>query len=492
MKKNFELTDDGKLIIKVDWAHDDYVKYVSRAQEILASEVQVRGFRKGKAPLGEAIRYLKAEDVYNKMINLLVKNTNKTLLEGAPKDYGISLVEQPDIKVSYDEKADTYSLTYTCISIPMVTLGETKNLVLTSKKKTVSAADVNEELNKIRDGQAILESKEGDYKAVLGDVLSIDAIGYVDNHSFEGGNLKDYELELGSHTFVGDFEDQLVGVVVGEERGVDIVFPENYIAELANKKAHFDVKVLQIKTKVYPNIDDELAKESDYGVETLVELKKAIKKKLEDSAELSYKNALYEEVLDKIEKGSKIVLNPKIVEYEINARFNRSLEEAKKICGNIGITLEEYYKLTNQSEEKMRSDASKTAESDVKRVAVFEKLCDAYELKSIESKELESYVERLNNSEEILKQMKDPNSKVGQDYLRQVIRAIANAKLMDRLLKDNPVKASKEKKEVQGEVKEKDEKPIVAKTSPAKKTAANSSTKPAAKKNSTTTKKKAE
>lgn len=215
----------------------------------MAENVQIKGFRKGKVPFAEAVKYLKPEDIYNKMINSLIKDTNKNLLEGAPEEERILNRIAADVDVKYDDKEDTYSLIYTLALAPKAVLGEHKNLKTEAKKAKVGEDAINNKIEQLKEELAVLEECDENYEAQNGDTLNIDAVGYIDNKSFDGGTLKSYDIELGKHMFVGNFEEQLVGAKVGEKRGVDIVFPEHYIKGYENKPAHFDVTVNTIRKK---------------------------------------------------------------------------------------------------------------------------------------------------------------------------------------------------------------------------------------------------
>ncbi|HBD06560.1 MAG TPA: trigger factor [Firmicutes bacterium] len=481
MNKTFDLNEEGILTVKCEYARVDYTKYIEKAQRLLAENVQIKGFRKGKAPFSEAVKYIKAEDMYDRMIKLMVKDTNKTLLSGAPEGTSISLAKQPTINVDYDKKEDKYVLTYKCISSPVVTLGNYKKLVTDVKKNTIGTKDVDEVLQRIRENQGVLEEKDGDYAAAKGDIVTIDAIGYIDNKSFEGGTLKGYDLELGSKVFVDTFEDQLVGVKVGEEKGVDIVFPENYLAELANKKAHFDVKVIAIKQKVYPEINDELAKnDTEYSAENLADLKKKIKEKLQANEEINYKNRLFDSLMKKIDEGSKVIVNQALVDYENEARYAKQLGEIKNIASSAGITIEDYCRITKTSLDDVKKSCEATSLQDIRRVAVYEKLCQEYKL-NVTEEDLDNFGKGEKVYEDFIKKFKaNPNDPRAQEVMTSLYRTIMNTKLVDCLLKDNPVKASKaketkeeEKEEVKAPVKKTAEKkPATKKTTTTKKTAA--------------------
>jgi len=480
MNKTFDLNEEGILTIKCEFAREDYTKYIEKAQHLLTENIQIKGFRKGKAPFNEAVKYIKPEDMYDRMINLMVKNTNKTLLSGAPEGTSISLAKQPTINVDYDKKEDKYILTYKCISSPVVTLGNYKKLVTDVKKNTIGTKDVDEVLQKIRENQGVLEEKDGDYQAAKGDIVTIDAIGYIDNKSFEGGTLKGYDLELGSKVFVDTFEDQLVGSKVGDEKGVDIVFPNNYLAELANKKAHFDVKVNAIKQKVYPEINDELAKnDTEYGAENLADLKKKIKEKLQTNEEVNYKNRLFDSLMQKIDEGSKVIVNPALVEYENEARYARQLGEIKNIASSAGITIEDYCRITKTSLDDIKKSCEATSLQDIRRVAVYEKLCQEYKL-NVTDEDLNNFGKGDKSYEDFIAKFKaNPNDKKAQEIMTSIYRTIMNTKLVDCVLKDNPVKASKaketkeENEEVKAPVKKTAEKkPATKKTTTTKKTAA--------------------
>ena len=274
----------------------------------------IPGFRKGKAPLaivekqyGSAIFY---EDAFNEVF--------PEVYENEVKEAKIDVASRPrDIEPVQMEKGK--DLIFTCLvdTKPEVKLGKYKGIEIESKEYPVSDEDVQHELDHLAEHNSRLVSVE-DRAAKENDTVTIDFDGQCEGEHFQGGKAEDYDLVLGSHSFISGFEDQVIGMKIGEEKDVNVTFPEDYFEKkLAGKPATFAVKVKGIKVKELPKIDDEFAKDvSEF--DTLEDLKKDIKAKKAEQNDKKAQMEMEDEVLDKLIEASTMDVPKGMVDVEID------------------------------------------------------------------------------------------------------------------------------------------------------------------------------
>ena len=237
---------------------------------------------------------------------------------------------------------------------PEVTLGQYKGLSAPKEEVKVSAADVDERLKTLTDRNTRLVSVEREAKD--GDTVVIDFEGFLEGKPFDGGKGENYSLELGSHTFVPGFEEQLVGVKAGDEKDLDVTFPEDYHKDLAGKAVVFKVKVHEVKEKEVPALDDEFAKDvSEF--DTLKDLKADLKKKItaerEETAKRAFEDALMEQVADNITAD--------VPDAMVEAQARQYLDNFKMQLAQQGIQYDQYMKATGMDEAKLIEDAKEPA-----------------------------------------------------------------------------------------------------------------------------------
>lgn len=486
MNKSFKPNEKGELIIDVNFGREDYLPFVEKAERVLATNVVIRGFRKGKAPFSEARKYLKASDIYNKMIDLMVKSANKTLLEGDEEHHSVTFNITPSVSVNYDKDKDVYTLTYVCVMAPIAKLGKITGLNIKAELKKIDDKAVESRLDAIIKEQGVLAEQENDYAAVSGDIVNIDAIGYIDGKGFDGGIVKAYDLELGSNSFVPGFEDQLIGVNPGTRKNVEIVFPENYVKEYQGKPATFDVTVNSIKKKIYPAKDDELAKSvTKYHVDTLAELKAAIKKDLEDEALRVQEGETLGLIYEAITNDATFIINENFLASEVNSRMARQLEQIKQY----GISKEDYLSIAKVSEEEFDNSIKNEALSDVKRFAVIQAIITqaAIVVKDEDYIEYFGGEDRFNSFKKDFEEVKSHNEEEASRAIKQINNNILTNMVNKYLLANNSKSGSTKKPAAKAAEASKSSE-VVEKKPAAKKTA---TAKTAAKKTATGEKKPA-
>jgi len=352
----------GDLVVKIEG--EEWTKAVEKAFNKIAKNVTINGFRKGHAPkalLEE--RVSKAE----RQMQAVEDNANDWMRK-ALSENDLNPISQPqlDVKSVSDESVE---LVFTFAVMPTVTLKDYKGLPYEVEDTTVTDEEFDAELNRMRETYADIETKEG--AAELGDTVNIDYEGFKDGVAFDGGKAEGYNLELGSNSFIPGFEDQLVGSKAGEEKELNLTFPEDYHAEdLKGAAVVFKVKVNEVKTKVLPEVDDDFAKDVNApGVETAEDLKKMIRERLENGkksqAESKADNALMNALNEQIE----VELPDVLVEDEIQAQVNQLSAQLQQY----GIGLQQYLSMMGKKVEDLKNDYRENAEKTVRaRLALAE------------------------------------------------------------------------------------------------------------------------
>ena len=336
---------------------------IKRAYNKNVKNFNVPGFRKGKVPMAIVKKYYGVGVLMEDAINFAIEGSYSKALE----ENNIIPVDYPQIDIVTAEEGKDFVYTAEVTVYPEVELGEYKGLKVEKPSYEVTEEDVEAKLKEMQEKNARIETKE-DGEVATGDTAVIDFKGFIDDVAFEGGEGKDYSLEIGSGTFIDNFEDQLVGSKAGDKVEVNVTFPENYgREELNNKKAKFEVLVKEIKVKELPEIDDEFAKETS-EFDTLAELKADIIKKMEeantDRAEREYEDAIIKAVVE----NAKVEVPAVMIEKEIDTMV-KNLEQRLQYQG---LNLEQYFQFTGTDEAKMREYMKENAEVKVKTDLVLE------------------------------------------------------------------------------------------------------------------------
>ena len=358
MSLQVEKLEKNMAKLTVEVPAEQFEKAIKKAFNKNKNRFNIPGFRKGKAPqamiekmYGVGVFY---EDAADEAIN-------ETYAD-AMKESELDIVSRPAISIEQIEKGQPFIYTATVAVKPEVTLGEYKGLEVEKADMTVKAEDIEAELKKVQEQNAILLTVE-DRPVADGDQVVIDFDGYVDGKAFDGGKAEDYSLTIGSHSFIDTFEEQLIGKNIGEECEVNVTFPAEYhAAELANKPATFKVTVKEIKVKEIPELNDEFAGEvSEF--ETLDEYKKDIEAKLSEKKQKEAATENENRVVEKVVAGATM----EIPEPMIDGQVENMLQDTARRMQSQGLNLELYLKYTgmtlDQMKENMRPQAVKRIET---------------------------------------------------------------------------------------------------------------------------------
>lgn len=369
MSANWEKLEGSRGVLTFEVDAEKFNEGLDFAFKKVVKQVSVPGFRKGKMPRSLFEKRFGVESLYQDAIDYLLPDA----FVNAVEETGIEPVGRPEIDVEQIEKGKSLIFKATVTVKPEVKLGEYKGIEVEAFDTSVTDEDVNNEIKALQERHAEIVVKE-EGTAENGDTVVIDFEGFVDGEAFEGGKGENYSLELGSGSFIPGFEEQLVGTAAGEEKEIQVTFPEEYhAAELAGKPAVFKVKVHEVKTKVLPELDDEFAKDVDDEAETFEELKAKIKERLEHDKQHEAEHHVRDTVVEKAAENAEIDLPEVMVENEVD----RMLNEFEQRLQMQGMTLDLYFQFSGQDENALREQMKEEAEKRVRVALTLEAIAKA-------------------------------------------------------------------------------------------------------------------
>ncbi len=372
MNVKTEAIDQHKVKMTVEVGAEEVQKAFKRAVSDISSRINLKGFRKGKAPRKILEMYIGKDSLAGEAENILINDTWGRALDSEK----LTPVTRPEVETSKFSETEGAVYTATFVKEPEVTLGEYKGLSVPHEHPEISDEAVMEQLTEAAKQNARLEVAEGASLA-KGDYAIIDFKGTVDGKAFAGGEGKTYPLEIGSESFIPGFEDQLIGHKAGDDVTVKVSFPEDYfVKDLAGKDAEFATHISDVKRKVIPEMNDEFAK-SVSKYDTLEELKNSLKQQMElralQAAEEAYHNAL----VDLAVSNAKVDVPVEMIE----ARIDEMIEEMKLNVEAGEGKFDEYLKAIGKTEADLRKDYKEPAEETVRQGLVLSAIAKAEDLK---------------------------------------------------------------------------------------------------------------
>nr|WP_300129536.1 trigger factor [uncultured Butyricicoccus sp.] len=382
--KNVEKLEKSIVALTIEISAEELDAGKEQAYKKNRNRITVPGFRKGKAPR-KMIESLYGDGVFfEDALNICYPKAYEAALEQS----GIKAVAPADVDVS--EMTEDGAVVLVCkVSVePEVTLGDYKGLSVEKEEAKVLVADVKAELDRM--AQRLARTQEVTRAAKKNDTVVIDFEGFVDGVAFEGGKGENYDLKLGSGTFIPGFEDQLIGTKAGEEKDVVVTFPEEYHAkELAGKEATFKCTVHEVKETILPAIDDEFAKDVSEKAETLDELKKEVKERLlaqkSETFERDYEEALLTAVIDNMQA--------EIPEAMIEVQLDNVVQDFGYRLQMQGMKLEQYAQMNGMDMAQFRGMFRPQAERQVKVRLALQKIVELENLDVTEAEIDEKYKE---------------------------------------------------------------------------------------------------
>lgn len=388
MKVSAEKIENQQVVLTIEVVAAELDKAEERACKRFAAQVNIPGFRKGKAPRKIVEQHVGKQTVLQEAFDYFIA---PEALADALKDQNMEdIVARPKIEPVTLEDGKDVVFKATVVPRPEVKLGEYKGLKIAKDAVNVTDEDVQKQLKSMADHQAkMVDAPEG--AAVQdGDFTTLDFQGFVDGEAFEGGEGKDYPLQIGSKSFIPGFEDQLIGAKIGEEKEVQVKFPEEYHAkELAGKDATFKCTIRSIKHKELPAIDDEFAK-SVSKFDTLDALKADIRKNLEANGERKAENDRKAKAIETATENTTVDIPPVMIDNEVT----RMVREMEMRLAQQGMQLEQYLQFAGTDIAKLREQYRETAEKNVRTGLMLEEVAKAESIK-VEAADLDEEVETM-------------------------------------------------------------------------------------------------
>ena len=416
--KSCEKLEKSKVALTIEVGAEEFEAAVNKAYLKMRGKMSIPGFRPGKAPRKIIEGMYGADVFYEEAVNIVLPQA----YEAAVKEQELDVVGYPEVDL---ENCGKEGVTFKCtVAVyPEVKLGQYKGLEAPKAEVKVMAADVNARLKEMADRNSRLVSVERAVKK--GDTANINFEGFDNGVAFDGGKGENFDLEIGSDSFVPGFEDQLIGMKAGEEKEIDITFPENYTPELAGKPVVFKVKINEVKAKEVPAIDDEFAKDvSEF--DTLKELKADMKKKMTEERKIAAQQAFEDALMKKVADG----IEADIPEDMVKAQAERMLEGFKQQLASQGIPFEQYLQMTGMTNETFLAQAHQPALDQVRMDLAVEAIVKAEGLEASDEdveNEMKNIAEKYGMDLESVKKYL-PADQVKEQVIREkVIKVVADA-----------------------------------------------------------------
>ena len=365
--RSVEKHDNSTATLVLEVERAQFQAALDKAYRQVKNDIYIPGFRKGKAPRKIVEGMYGANVFYEDAINLLFPD----VWAQAAKASELELVGTPSIADLNVEDTGNLILTVETGVYPEVTLGQYKGIEAEKAASEVSEEEIDAEIKKLADRNSTVETVER--PAAEGDTAVIDFEGFLNGVPFEGGQGEDYNLKIGSGTFIPGFEEQLIGMSAGDERDLDVTFPEDYGAEdLAGKAVVFKVKVHEIKATNTPELDDEFAKDVSETADTLEELRQELKEKLlkekDESAENAFKNAVMQKAIDNMQVT--------IPDSMIEAQLDDIMQQYSLSMAQSGFSLEQYAQMMGTTVQGVRQSQRASALSQIQNTLLLEKVAE--------------------------------------------------------------------------------------------------------------------
>lgn len=421
MNVKVDKQENSKVVLEFTMDKETFEKELDKAFHKNAKYFKVPGFRNGKVPRNVVEKVYGEGVLYETVIEDNVDDEYRKAVE----DNKLEVVSKPELDVKQIGKGKDLIYTVTLFVKPEATVKKYKGLEVKKIDSKVSKKDVDAAIESDRQKNARVVSVD-DRDLQKDDISTIDFEGFVDGVAFEGGKAENFELTIGSGQFIPGFEDQLIGMKIGEEKEINVTFPKEYHAEnLAGKPATFKVKLISIKSKILPELDDEFAKDvSEF--ETLADYRKDVEKKVKKQKEESAKNQKEIAVIDKLVENTEVVIPESMIDDEVESMSNQ-------FASNLayqGLDLKTYCMYMNTTEEEFKKNLRPEAEKNVKLKLALDAIEKLEDIK-VEAKEIDEKIDELkkqygsentnddlNKNENVRHYMEE---KIKQDKLMKII-----------------------------------------------------------------------
>ncbi len=380
-----QLEEKNMVKLVIEASAEEFEAGLNAAYNKNKNKISVPGFRKGKAPRKMIEQLYGSQIFFEDAANEIIPDA----YADAAKESGLDIVSQPKVSIEQLEAGKPFIFAAEVAVRPEVELGEYKGVEVTKADAEVTDTDVEEELKKVQDQNSRTVSVE-DRAVKDGDMTVIDFEGFIDGEAFEGGKGENYPLTIGSHSFIDTFEEQMIGMNIGEEKELNVTFPEDYHAEnLKGKPATFKVTVKEIKEKQLPELDDDFAQDvSDF--DTLAEYKDDLKKKIAERKESEAKAKKESEAIEKVVEAAKM----DIPQAMIDTQVNRMLEDFAMRLQQQGLSVEQYFQYTGMTADKIMEEMKPEAVKRIKNSLVLEAVAKAENIE-VSEEEFEAELQKM-------------------------------------------------------------------------------------------------
>lgn len=463
MAAKLEKLEENKAKLELLVPADKFEEGLAKAYQKLKGKFNIPGFRKGKAPRKMVENFYGPQVFYEDALDEIIP---QAYLD-AVKEHELDVVSRPDYDVLSIDQKEGVVVTATVILKPVVKLGKYEGIKVRKPVEKITAKEVDAEIGKTREQNARWVEVERASKN--GDTVLIDFVGSIDGVKFEGGAAEDQTLVLGEGRFIPGFEEQIVGMKAGDEKDINVKFPEDYTPEFAGKDAVFAITLKAVKEKELPELDDDFAQDvSEF--DTLADYKKDVKKKLQERADLRAKAEMENQLLEAVAKGIKV----DIPDVMVNDQIDYQIQQMSYQLMYQGMKLDDYLKYMGKTLQDLRNDYKESAQEQVRMRLAVEALLKKLEIDPTEEDVEKKYEQLAKEANKTVQEFKDTMSAQEIDYFKE---RVAMEQLFDYLVSKAEIEEFDPKKEA-----EKPEAKKAASKESAKKEPAKDSTKKAAKK----------
>ena len=436
--------ENGNAKIAIEIEKAEFEVALNKAYAKCRKNIMIPGFRKGKAPrkmvesmYGPTVFY---EDAVNEIF--------PEIYEKAVTEQGLKAVGAPSVVDMDTTEEGNVALTVSTALYPEVTLGEYKGIEVAKNAVSVGKADVDAELNRMAERNSRIETVEREAKN--GDTVAIDFEGFVDGKAFEGGKAEKYNLHLGTGAFIPGFEDQLVGTKAGDEKAVEVTFPEDYNSkELAGKAATFQCKVHEVKETIKPELDDEFAKDvSEF--DTLADLKKDIKARLTKTRQEESDRAFEDAAVDAAAKNMTVEIPACMIDEQVD----RQMEQFGYQLQMQGMKMEDYAKMMGGNVDGLRQSLRPMAEQTVRTSLLLEAVAEAEKIEVLDE-EVEEELKKM--ADQYQMELEKVKAAVSADSVREELKTRKAAKFIAenaKAVEEKPAKKTTKKKATEAPAEE--------------------------------------
>ncbi|WP_066683841.1 trigger factor [Christensenella intestinihominis] len=433
MAAKLETLEGNKAKLELNVSADKFEEGISKAYQKLKGKFNIPGFRKGKAPRKMVENFYGPQVFYEDALDEIIP---QAYLD-AVKEHELDVVSRPEYDVLSIDQKDGVVVTATVVLKPVVKLGKYEGIKVKKPVEKITAKDVDAEIEKTREQNARWVEVERASKN--GDTVLLDFVGSIDGVKFEGGAAEDQTLVLGEGRFIPGFEEQIVGMKAGDEKDINVKFPDDYTPEFAGKDAVFAITLKAVKEKELPELDDDFAQDvSEF--DTLADYKKDVKKKLQERADMRAKAEMENQLLEAVAKGIKVEIPDVMVDDQIDYQIQQMSYQLMYQ----GMKIEDYLKYMGKTMQDLRNDYRESAQEQVRMRLAVEALLKKLEIDPTEEDIEKKYEELAKDANKTVQEFKDTMSTQEIDYFKE---RVAMEQLFDYLVSKAEIEEVDPKKE---------------------------------------------